>query len=202
MRVNYNYNSYTDDQLASLYNKQDRSAFEEIYNRYWELLYIHAKKMLRDEDQAQDVVQELFISLLTRMGKLKLKPTFNSYLYQTIRFIILDLIRHNQVKVNYIAQIQTHYKEADSHTDNLVLENDLKRIIELEIDKLPPKMKTIFEMSRKAYLSNSEIADATNTTESNVRKQIQQAITKLRSNLTCFICLQIMTTLLWWNRTL
>jgi len=194
------YYSYTDAQLADLYNQRDRHAFEAIYDRYWDLLYIHAKKMLRDEDQAQDVVQELFTTLLSKMGSLQLKSAFKSFLYQSTRNQVLDLIRRDKVKFDYIASIQAYYQEGEFTTDNQLLENELKRTIEEEIEKLPPKMRAIFEMSRKAYLSNQEIALATNTTEENVRKQLRQAIAKLRAKFTYFLCLQIMASLLWLNK--
>jgi RNA polymerase sigma-70 factor (family 1) len=195
-----NYFNYTDAQLAELYNQQDRGAFEAIYDRYWDLLYIHAKKMLHDEDQAQDVVQDLFTNLFNKMGKLELKSAFKSFLYQSTRNQVLDLIRRDKVKFDYISSIQAYYQQGENTTDNLVLEKELSRTIEQEIAKLPPKMRAIFEMSKKAYLSNQEIAEATNTSEENVRKQIRQAVNKLRSRMTCFFCLQIMAGILWLNR--
>ncbi|HWW41303.1 RNA polymerase sigma factor [Pedobacter sp.] len=195
-----NYNSYEDAQLAELYNRKDRNAFDEIYERYWDIMYIHAKNMLHDADQAKDVVQELFLSLLNRMGELKLKATFSSFLYQSIRFIVFDLIRHNQVKIDYVARIQATYQDADYTTDNLVIENELKAIIEKEIERLPPKMRAIFEMSKKAYLSNKEIALATNTSEENIKRQLRQASARVRAKIASTIYLQIMVSILWLNR--
>lgn len=195
-----NYNNFTDAQLAALYNQQDRNAFEEIYVRYKDLLYIHAKKMLREKEQAQDVVQELFTTLLVKMGEVELKSTIKSYLYHLIQNKILDLFKHQKVRFNYVESIQNFQSKYVNNADHLALERELIKTIDEEIERLPPKMKAIFEMSRKAYLSNQEIALATNTSEENVRRQLRIALTRIRSKFTCFLCLQIMTAILWLNR--
>ncbi|SFF06907.1 RNA polymerase sigma-70 factor, ECF subfamily [Chitinophaga sp. CF118] len=199
MRAN-NYSLYSDAQLADMINMQDISAFEEIYRRYWSLLFIHANKMLEDELQAEDVVQELFTKLLAQMGQLNYKSTISAFLYKSTRNIVLDLIRHRKVKTNYITSIKEHFKRGECTTDNRMRENELKRQIEKEIGSLPPKMRIIFEMSRKTHLTHKEIATTVNVAEGTVKKQIYYAIKVLRSKLTCILCLQIMSTILGFNR--
>jgi RNA polymerase sigma-70 factor (ECF subfamily) len=196
-----NYKSYSDAQLAKLINQHDRGAFNEIYARYWPLLYIHAKNMLHDEDQAKDIVQELFTNLLAKMGSLQLASTIKAFLYKSTRNMVLNLIKHNKVKIDYISSIQAFYQEGVFTTDEQVRENELKKEIEKEIERLPAKMRTIFEMSRKTYLSNLEIAHVTNTSEENVRKQLYKAVIRVKAKLTSFLCLQIMATIMWLNNS-
>ncbi len=195
-----NYSLYSDAQLADLLNVSDNKAFEEIYNRYWNLLFLHANKMLRDEDQAQDVVQELFANLLSQMGQFYYKSTISSYLYTSVRNMVLNLIKHDKVKLNYSDSLRDYYDQGAWTTDTLVRENELKRQIEKEIENLPAKMRAIFELSRKEYLSHKEIADTLGISEGTVKKQLYYAISKLRSKLSCFFWLQIMSLILWINR--
>jgi len=195
-----NYNSYTDAELIELLIERDMGAFETIYERYWALLYIHAKKMLHDEDQAKDIVQELFINLLSKTSRLNVKTTLRSLLYSSTRNLVITHIRREKMISNYTADVLKYAKEGEFTTDNHIREKELQTIIEYEVEKLPTKMRAIFEMSKKAYLDNRQIAKATNTTEENVRKQLRHAVTRIRSKFTCFICLQIMTTIIWMNK--
>ncbi len=68
-------------------------------------------------------------------------------------------------------------------TGHRVRENDLKAYIEKEIQALPPKMKQIFELSRKAHLSHKEIAEKLDTSENNVSTQITNALRILRTKI-------------------
>lgn len=200
MKVDYQ--SLTDAQLADLLNLRDESAFEEIYKRYWSLLFIHANKMLGDQDQAEDVVQELFTKLLSQMGELYLKSTISAYLYMSVRNMVVNLIRRKKVKINYLASIQEHYSRGEWVTDHKLRESEFRKQIEEEIENLPPKMKAIFNLSSKAYLTHKEIAEAVNVSEGTVRKQIYYAMKALRSKLTCLVCLQVMSVILWLHRSI
>jgi RNA polymerase sigma-70 factor (ECF subfamily) len=113
---------------------------------------------------------------------------------------ILDLYDHKKVRINYIAAFKDFYNRGENVTDNQVRENELKRLIEKEIANLPTKMRTIFEMSRKQYLTHQQIADRIGVSEGTVRNQVYNALIKLRSRLSCMFFLQLMSTILWFNR--
>lgn len=194
-----NYKSYSDAQLTELLILEDDCAFEEIYNRYWGILYNFARRTLRDDDQAKDVIQEVFVKLYERMGGLY-NQSIRSYLYTSVLHNILDLYDHQKVRINYIAAFRDFYNRGENVTENQVRENELKRLIEKEIANLPAKMRTIFEMSRKQYLTHQQIADRIGVSEGTVRNQVYNALNKLRSRLSCMFFLQLMSTILWFNR--
>jgi DNA-directed RNA polymerase specialized sigma24 family protein len=60
------YYPLSDNELIQLLKESDHRAYTEIYNRYFYLLYVHACKKLRDEEQAKDVVQDVFATLWVR----------------------------------------------------------------------------------------------------------------------------------------
>ena len=64
---------FSDFNMIQLVKTGDHSAFSEIYNRYWGILYAHCLKMLRNEAEAQDVLQDLFMSFWTKSAELDLK---------------------------------------------------------------------------------------------------------------------------------
>ena len=151
------YKLYNDAQLAELLIQRDTHAFEEIYNRYFGIIYSFTRKMLRDQDQAEDIVQEIFMNLYEKMDSIYL-VSVRSYLYQSARNALIDQARKNKTRTNYQAGLKAYYEQGTCETDDTIIENELRKQIENEINNLPPKMRAIFEMSRKLISSNSYLA--------------------------------------------
>jgi RNA polymerase sigma factor (sigma-70 family) len=84
------YESYSDAQLTELLILEDKRAFEEVYNRYWPLLLSFAKRKLDDDDQAKDVIQEVFVRLYEKMGSLY-NESLRSFLYTSVQNRILNV---------------------------------------------------------------------------------------------------------------
>lgn len=179
-----NYKALSDNELLQLLRESDHGAFTTIYHRYFNVLYIHACKKLQDEDQAKDVVQEVFTTLwIKRDFDLQVK-NLAAYLFTATRNRIFDLYAHEQVKTRHLDSLKDYLSRNTSPpTDHRVRENELKAYIKQEILALPPKMRCIFEMSRLQDLSYKEIAEELETTENNVSKQVNNALKVLRTKL-------------------
>ncbi len=170
----------TDQQLMDLLHNGDRDAFDQIFNRYWRKLFIYAGKVVRDEETAQDIVQDVFISLWQRKAALVGVDSLSSYLHGAIRYKGIGHIRANLHKSNYAASIQAFFVDGcDSLNEHIDLQ-DLNEVIHHEIGKLPPKMREIFIMSRMEHLSNKEIAEKLNISDKTVKKQINRALNLFR----------------------
>jgi RNA polymerase sigma-70 factor (ECF subfamily) len=177
------YGVYSDQELLELLKTGDQRAYTVIYDRYWGILFRHAWKMLRDEEQSADVLQDLFTTIWVNASTLDIKNSLSSYLYSALRNRILKLIRHEQVQVNYLGTLPDFEKEGRNITDELLREKELAAQIEQEIALLPAKMREIFELSRKAHLSYRQIAEETNVSEGTVKKQVYNALKILRAKL-------------------
>ncbi|MBB5637436.1 RNA polymerase sigma-70 factor (ECF subfamily) [Pedobacter cryoconitis] len=177
------YITLSDNDLVAFLKEGDKAAFTEIYNRYKGLLYIHAYNRLRNQQEADDVVHELFTSLWTKRDNLVLKTHLSGYLYQSVRNRILDIISHQRVESDYIVSLQHFIDQSEAITDHLVRENELTALIEKEISALTPKMREVFELSRKANLSHREIAQKLELSEMTVKKHVNNALKILRTRL-------------------
>lgn len=185
--MNALYTELADLDLFALLKKGNKHSYEEIYHRYKKLIYLHAYKMLQDEEEAKDIVQELFTQLWSRRAELQVESSLSGYLYTAARNRVLDRIARGKIEKKYIASLQ-NFAETDTHiTDHLVREKELKLLIEKEIASLPAKMRLVFELSRKEYLSHREIADKLQISEATVKKQINNALKVLRVRLGAFI---------------
>ncbi|SMC60102.1 RNA polymerase sigma factor [Pedobacter africanus] len=177
------YSAYTDQELATLLKEGDGMAYTEIYDRYWPLMFRHSRKMLRDDDEAIDVVQDIFTALWAKSAETVFTTSIRSFLYSATRNKVIDLINRNKVRTNYLANLQEFYDKGEFLTEDIIREKELINRIEMEVAKLPAKMRKIFELSRKHHLSYKEISEMTNVAEGTVKKQVHNAIKILRLKL-------------------
>lgn len=177
------YRSLTDQELTGLLKSGDRAAFAEIYERFKGPLYVHAFHRLRDREETRDLLQQLFTTLWEQRESIAITGQLSGYLYTAVRNRVLKFVAHQQVTSSYIASVQATVNEADGLTDRLVREKELLAIIEKEIAALPPKMREVFELSRKQHLSNAEIAEQLGITEKTARNQVNNALHILRAKL-------------------
>lgn len=180
------YSKLTDSELVIRLAERDTAAVEEIYMRYFGGLYYHASKMLGDQAAGQDLVQDLFTHMIDHIDTLQIKGPLDAYLYRAIRNRVINAFHKNKNRQKYIDGLKYFFEKGETVTDDLILQNEMKRRIENAVAAFPPKMREAFVMSRVADMSRREIAEATGTSESTVNNQINKALNILRTKLSCW----------------
>ena len=175
------YSTLSDTALADLLKSGDQSAFAQIYDRYWRVIYGHVYKMLQDEEEAKDVLQEVFSEIWVKREQ----PYTNlsGYLYVSARHKVLNLIRKNKYQSAYLSSLAGFAADHSTATLERLDEKDLAAAIEREIQALPPRMKEVFELSRKENLSYKEIALRLGISDKTVKKQMYKSMQQIRLNL-------------------
>lgn len=177
------YSSISDNELAYLLTKDDKQAFTEIYNRFFGILFVHACRKLNNEEEARDLVQQLFETLWVKRSHVSPEGNLSSYLYTATINRITDVFARQKVSSKYIDSLQQYVDQEHVLTDYLVREKEMASIIEQEIDALPPKMREIFILSRKNNKSHREIASELQISELTVKTQVKKALRILKSRL-------------------
>jgi RNA polymerase sigma-70 factor (family 1) len=173
----------SDYELLALFKEGQRSAYEEIYHRYWAVLFHHARKMVQSDEDAKDLVQDVFSVFWLDGPTLELQTTLSAYLYSLVRYKVFNLIDHKKVRSNYLSSLEDFIKKNEYSGEYRVREKQMEELIEKEIAALPPKMRQVFELSRKANLNYREIAQKLNISDNTVKKQMSNALKILRSRL-------------------
>lgn len=174
------YHEFSDNDLVKLISKGDSAAFTELHIRYRGILYLHAYKLSHDTQDAEDIVQDIFVSLWERSATLKFSKGIKSYLYSAVRYKFFDLLDHRQVISKHEASFNLFASKGEFITDNQIREKELYRLVEQEVAKLPEKMRVVFELSRKQHLSPEEISRQLKISDKTVKRQLANAVKILR----------------------
>jgi RNA polymerase sigma-70 factor (family 1) len=138
-----------------------------------------------------DVIQELFITLWNNRETIQIQTSLSAYLFAAVRNRIIRIFSHERVRSDYTDSLLlfSRLHPGVANTDYLVRERDLKAQIQLEIARLPEKMRKVFVLSREASLTQHEIAGELGISKATVNKQVKNALRILRLRLGAWLFL-------------
>ncbi|KAA5542979.1 RNA polymerase sigma-70 factor [Adhaeribacter rhizoryzae] len=175
---------WPDEKLLVLMQSDDQAAFEQIYNRYWSKLYLSAYNIVRDRQAAEDIVQDVLVSLWMRRNSLVV-DSLNSYLYTAVRYQVFKIIRAGQMREAHSYVIEN--PAVVNVGESALMTADMDRLLEKGVTELPEKCRQIFLLSRKKHLSTKEIANWLGIAPKTVENQITIALNRLRTTLGDFL---------------
>lgn len=161
----------------------DRSNFVTFYEQNWECLFKYINRILPDANEVADVVQESFIAFWSFQLKDRDIEQPKPYLFTIARNIAFKKFKSNLRKKEFMDRVIESYEDCDELTEQQIHANFLSEKIDIEIEKLPIKMREIFLLSREGNLSYKEIAEQLSISDLTVKKQISNALKHLRTNI-------------------
>lgn len=157
-----------------------KNAFAEIYDRYWEILLNAAYQRLRSREDAEEVVQEVFVNLYSRRSEIEPKSTLEAYLKTALKFKVIDAYRLQQLHYRHIDHLVAETNLSPVRPDDQLEIKEFKRTILSASRKLPEKCREVFIMFRFEELSHQEIAERAAISVSTVKKHLHKAMLFLR----------------------
>lgn len=176
------YEPYSDDQLVAALAADDRGAFTELYNRYWHVLYQLACQKLRDKEMAEELVQELFISLWTKRRTASIRD-LKPYLFTALRFSIINHIESRLVHERFVAYYESFLRQPSTASVNTLELEDLTQAIETSLRNLPEKTQQVFRLSRFEQQTIPEIAQHLGLSEKAIEYHLSKALKTVRDGL-------------------
>lgn len=162
--------------------KGDEKAFEILFHKYYGHLCSFAAKIIKDDDSAEEIVQDLFVKIWEKRQQLAIETSVKNYLFRSVKNLCLNFIQHNKTKIQHAQTVVSENENNFSDDDNYP-EIDLAQKIEESINSLPGKRKEIFRLSRQEGLKYHEIAGKLNISIKTVETQMSLAIKSLREKL-------------------
>ena len=180
--------------FLSLLEKGEKCAFEALFRLYYTKLVNISKGYLVYQQEAESIVQNVFLKLWENKASLGEVSNINGYLYTMTKNLCLDQLKHEKIKKNYIdnsyrIRSEIQYKFIQDEAASLLLENELESKIIQSIELLPEKCKNIFKKSRLEGLKRSEIASEMGISHKTVDNHMASALRHMRFHLREFISL-------------
>ena len=169
-----------DEELVEQLRNGSHSAFGTLYARYKRQLTAYCYRFLKDEDEVEDVVQDIFLQLWETRDSLNTTLSFSSYLYTLAHNRMLNLIRQWNVHTHFAEKMAMNAKEATNETEETIMDNDYYALLNEMIDSLSPKQKEIFRLSRIEGLTYKEIAEKMHISVDTVQEHASLALRKIK----------------------
>jgi RNA polymerase sigma-70 factor (ECF subfamily) len=172
-----------DDTLIKNLRKGDPFAFEEIFSKYSNKLYQFSISYLKSEEDAEEIVQDVFLKLWEKRQEIRTETSFQSYLFTiTLNFIKRHFNRKARAD-QYKHELATQFFEANDQAESAITYQDLLNKLEVLIDQLPEKRKQIFIERKQHDKPVKQIAEELGITPKTVENQLTRALNFLRDEL-------------------
>ncbi len=169
-------------------------AFELIFHRTKGRLKGFLLKVLPHGEDAESVLQEIYLKVWTNRKSIKADNNFETYLYAIARNMVIDIMRKRLHKQKYLEELCSQlHEENENCLDTLAMVeySELEqKILEL-IEKLPEKRRVVFKLNKIDGLTYKQIAEKLNISENTVDSQIRNALASLRTEMKQFLSLML-----------
>ena len=179
---------YQEDRPTALSVKEN---FDSIYINNFSRLFLFAKEYVLFDEEAENIVQDIFLMLWEKREALRVDVSLTAYLFTLVKNKCIDVLRHQRVEQMYSENVKHEYNEElnvklfalESFDHNFSSEEDIETLLRNAIDKLPERCRLIFIKSRIEGKKYKEIAEELNLSVNTVEGQISIALKKLREEL-------------------
>ncbi|MDR0700323.1 MAG: RNA polymerase sigma-70 factor [Tannerella sp.] len=167
----------TSETLREL-KKGDHKAFEAVFLSYFDKVKRFIAGLVRSEDDAEDLAQDVFAKLWTERETINTQFSFNAFLYTMSRNAAYNYLKHKLVQTNYVNEyIQ---REETDTPEELMFAKEIDLLIEMALCRMTEKKREIYRMSRNEGLSNDEIAARLNISRKTVENNLTMVLREIR----------------------
>lgn len=167
------------DELNTRFADGDESAFEEVVSRYSRKVYGLCYRILRDQEEAQDMAQEVFVRVYEKRASFKGRSGLYTWIYRIATNMCLTHLKRRSIRTVPLDAVEgvLEARQNDRGPDY----SRLERIVSEAMAELPPRQRAVFAMRFFEKMSLKEVAQATGTSVGAVKANYHHAVRRLRS---------------------
>ncbi|MCS3556806.1 MULTISPECIES: RNA polymerase sigma-70 factor [unclassified Sphingobacterium] len=175
------FESLNDDQLIARLQMSDARAITEIYRRYWKKLLAIAYNHIRDKDDAEEVVQTVFIKLWDKRNDIAIGQLPN-YLATAVKYSVFSMIQKKNRK-DEVGQFFVMNHQSQDYEEEKIYTIFLRQYIKGVVEELPDRCRLVFTYSREQGKTIPEIATTMNIAEKTVEAHLTKALRRIKHSL-------------------
>jgi RNA polymerase sigma-70 factor (ECF subfamily) len=173
------------DKLVDGLKAGDRNIFRIIFDKYYEPLSRFCMRFTDDQADAEEIVQDVFVTLWEKRNQININTSLNAYLYQSVRNKALNFKSHldvRQAHADHVKSTPLHLTDYDE-----LAGQELQAMYDTALEAMPHKRRQIFEMSRNEGLKYAEIAAKLEISVKTVEAHLSKALEDFREKLSDFL---------------
>lgn len=170
--------------IAALING-DNAAFDKIFLKYYSRTLVFVNSLVKRQEDAEDIVEDIFVWIWSNRIKLDPAKNFNSFIYTIARNSALNYFKRNKIKSNYENSFPDTFYSLSSDEEFIAQETEL--LIKLTVENMPPQRRNIFELKHNQQLSNHEIAERLGISVKAVEKHMRLALRDIQHVISAFL---------------
>lgn len=171
---------HTEKDIFQQIANDDHDAYTRLVDQYWNNLYGQAIAYLKDSHKAQDVVQEVFLTIWKKRSTLSDIERPQHYLYTMAKNRILSEFR-KKLLIPIPEGIEQLQPATDSPADEQLAAKQLRELVQVVVDQMPPQRRIVFELSRQEGLKYEEIAARLGISRETVKGHMIKALAQVRT---------------------
>jgi RNA polymerase sigma-70 factor, ECF subfamily len=172
------------DLLALRIKLGDEQAFELLFRKYYIRLCSFTNKFIHDPEEAKDIVEEVFMKIWEKRTEINPEDSLISYMFKIAQNKSLNTLRKKKAESKCVEIFKLIYIDNNDYSGfETFLSKELEKNIQIAINKIPPKCKRVFELSRSEGLKYSQIAEELNISIKTVEVHMSKALNILRIEL-------------------
>ena len=157
--------------------------YETLFKQWYEPLCRYAYSILRNQEDAEDIVQKIFCKLWDQREKMEIHISIKSYLYKMTHNACLNKIKQLQIQSEHHEQIAYRSTTTINPIEQAIAYKELSQQIDIAINALPERCREVFLLSRMQHLSYIQIAQQMQISPNTVETQMVKALKMLRMKL-------------------
>jgi RNA polymerase sigma-70 factor, ECF subfamily len=162
----------------------DVKEFESLFRSSYVSLVRYARTLIRDQDTAEEIVQDLFYRIWKDREKISIESSLNGYLFRAVHNSCLHHIEHARVVVRHAEEMSIRMTETPESPSDILNYKELQAKIASILEKLPERCGRIFCMNRFEGLKYNEIAEILSVSVKTVEANMGKALKQFRKELT------------------
>lgn len=176
-------NSFSDITLLNQLAAGREEAFTQLYFRYSPTIYNALMVYIRDEHQADDLLQNVFVRLWEKRAELSAIQNIENYLFILARNLVLNHIKRRAIEENVHQVLRSRLPASADSTGSWMLELEYKRLLQEAIDALPAQQKQVYLMATEDAMSYEDIAVKMDLSKLTIKKHLELARKSIRAHL-------------------
>lgn len=179
-QLNLNGDFIEEKELLIRVSTGNEKAFTQLFHQYSPKVYSYALKLVKSENLAEEIVQEVFVKIWNLGFRLVEIENLDAFLRVTTRNHTLKLLRRMALEIKTSKMMADGYDDSHNETEEYIIFKESAQILVQAIDKLPPQQKIVYQLCHQEGLKYEEAAERLNLSKLTVKTHMQHALRFLR----------------------